>query len=118
MTTIENAERLAEIAQGKQRLASRMAEQQADAASQLRHRQNEVAALEVEIRSGRTEEALDYVEQIQCRCPSVSDIETWARQAGELNGEAERALSELRESLVKLREVESTRVRHGGDPID
>lgn len=118
MTTLENAERLAEIAQGKQRLASRMMDQQADAAEQLRHRQGEVGDLEVAIRSGRTEEALDYVEKIRCRCPDASTIADWAGQAGALNGESERAISELRESLQKMREVESTRVLHGGEPID
>lgn len=118
MTTLDNAERLAEIAQGKQRLASRMMDQQADAAEQLRHRLGEVVELETAIRSGRTEEALDYVEKIRCRCPDADTIADWARQSGALNGESERALNELRESLQKMREVESTRVRHGGELIE
>lgn len=118
MTTLENTEKLAQTATDKHRLAANHADQQADAAAQLRHRQAEAQRALVALDRNDLDEARDQIGSIVNGCPSAETIEQWAKECHDLNREASSALGELQEALAKLREVESTRVRHGGEAIE
>ncbi len=113
-----NLDAIAEIAgraDGEARVADQHYANALDAQGQLRSRHAMMGRAIEQLDRGEHAEARDTIAAVHGHCPSPENIETWFNESRALMSQAASTRAELAEAIVKLREVEATRVRHGGE---
>ena len=86
-----------------------------DAAQQLRARHDALTVVAQKIREGHAPtEVLADLDNIVQWCPAASNIHDWLQEVKDMREQNARGFAELREQIEKAKDVERTRVTHGG----
>ncbi len=115
MNALDQIGQKANTLAGEARMASRHIDNIADAAGQMRTRQNRaVEAIEL-LRVGDTTRASEKLQGLVDHCPSAESLAAWCEESQRMVGQVDRANAELQEAIEKAKGLEEARVT---DPID